>query len=491
MHIPPEWKTQECAAQAEAALLETANFALQVLQLAERPVCLWFPRPQVAAPARPLLRLVNARDCRRTAWVQVFYKGGLIGELDVRIPAQWASFVLDMSEVLGQNPSAWPEVLELEVSARENPVGLVDSLQPGPLPALLVGDGQRLGPTSAWMAVPVVTVSPLQRMLDEFLLRGAATDYLGWMIGCTTTGLCNLHQTTGEAPYLQALRQRLAGVGEGLPLEGREGRGEVVEEPGYIDLINQKLESFAPVAALAYLQQVQPTPERAQLLRALGRQMLETASLERDFLTTEGCFTLAFPLAACATVLGEHAWWAVAWQECARRWDFLYRGDLVLQRAYHDGRSYMVNWSRGTAWLVLGTVQTALQLPSGYPGRAELASRLTRMAPLLLRQQRPDGLWSVFTDQPNLPAETSGSAGIAAGLALAARAGWLGTEALQAAQRCAQGLAGFLEPDGCLGGVSQHNPASEVALQTHYRIRAAWGTGLYAQLIAALRGHVV
>ncbi|WP_147371337.1 hypothetical protein, partial [Meiothermus hypogaeus] len=220
MHIPPEWKTQECAAQAEAALLETANFALQVLQLAERPVCLWFPRPQVAAPARPLLRLVNARDCRRTAWVQVFYKGGLIGELDVRIPAQWASFVLDMSEVLGQNPSAWPEVLELEVSARENPVGLVDSLQPGPLPALLVGDGQRLGPTSAWMAVPVVTVSPLQRMLDEFLLRGAATDYLGWMIGCTTTGLCNLHQTTGEAPYLQALRQRLAGVGEGLPLEG-------------------------------------------------------------------------------------------------------------------------------------------------------------------------------------------------------------------------------------------------------------------------------
>lgn len=488
MRIPPEWKTQESAAQTEAALVETAAFGLQALQLGDQPIRLWFPRPQVAAPARPLLRLVNARDCRRTAWVQVFYKGRLIGGLDVRIPAQWASFVLDMSEALGQNPSAWPEVLELEVSARENPVGLVDSLQPGPLPALLVGETQRLGPTSAWVAVPGGD-SPVQRMLGDFLPSRAATDYLGWMIGCTTTGLCNLHQATKEASYLQALRQRLAGVGEGLPLEGREGRGEVVEEPDYIDPLNQKLESFAPVAALAYLQQVGPTPERAQLLRALGWQMLKTAGLERDFLTTEGCFTLAFPLAVCGAALDEPAWWEVAWQTCARRWDFLYRGDLVFQRAYHDGRSYMANWARGTAWLMLGTAQTALQLPPDHPGRAELASRLTRIVPLLLQHQRPDGLWSVFTGQPDLPAETSGSAGIAAGLALAVKAGWLGTEALQAAQRCAQGLEGFLEPDGCLGGVSQHNPASEVALQTHYRIRAAWGTGLFAQLIAALHGY--
>ncbi|MCX7784201.1 MAG: glycoside hydrolase family 88 protein [Meiothermus sp.] len=490
MWIPAELKTQESAAQAEAAQVENTAFGLQAVQLGKQPLSLRFPRPKVNALARPLLRLVNARDCRRTAWIQVFYKGRLIGELDVRIPAQWASFGLDMSEALGQNPSAWPEVLELEVSVAENPVGLVDSLQPGPLPALLVEDGQRLGPTSAWVAVPAGAVSPMQRMLGDFLPSRAATDYLGWMIGCTTTGLCNLHQATGEALYLQALRRRLAGVGEGLPLEGRKGRGEVVEEPSYIDPLNQRLESFAPVAALAYLQQVQPTPERAQLLRALGGQMLETARQGRDFLTTEGCFTLAFPLAACGAVLPEPAWWEVAWQACARRWDFLWRGDRVIQRAYHDGRSYMVNWARGTAWLVLGTAQTALQLPPDHPGRAELASRLTRIAPLLLQCQRPDGLWSVFTDQPDLPAETSGSAGIAAGLALAVQAGWLGTGALEAALRCGQGLEGFLEPDGCLGGVSQHNPASEVALQTHYRIRAAWGTGLYAQLIAALRGKV-
>lgn len=487
VHIPPELKTQETAAQAEAAGVETSAFGLQVLQLDESPIRLRFARPSVVRTARPLLRLVNAKDCRRTALIKVFYQGRLVGQLDVRIPAQWASFVLDLSQALGQNPLAWPEVLELEITAQESATELVDSLQPGPLPALLVGGDERFVPTSAWVAVPVGAISPVQRMMGNFLHSRAAADYLGWMIGCTTTGLSDLYRATGDESYLQALKCVLAGIGEGLPLEGRGERGEGRgQEPDYIDLLNQKLESFVPVAALAHLQQVEPTLERTKHLRILGKRMLETARMERDFLTTEGCFTLAFPLAAAAAALDETDWFDTAWQECAKRWEFLRRGEQIIQRAYSDGRVYMVNWARGTAWLVLGTAQTALQLPQNHPGRAELSSRLIAIAPLLLQRQQPDGLWSVFTDRPDLPAETSGSAGIAAGLALAAGAGWLGAEALQAAERCAKRLVAFLEPDGCLGGTSQHNPASEIALQTRYRIRAAWGTGLYAQLIAAL-----
>jgi rhamnogalacturonyl hydrolase YesR len=486
-YIPSELKAQETAAQAEAAQLENPALGLLATPLSEQPVQLCFAKPSITGTARPLLRLVNSRDCRRTALIRVFYQGRLVGQLDVRIPAQWASFVLDLTPVLGQNADAWPEVLELVIVAQENPVGLVDSLQPGPLPRLLVGGGQPFVPTSAWVVVPLGAVSPLQRMLGDFMHSSAAADYLGWMMGCTTTGLCDLYQATGNELYLQTLKRMLAGVGEGLPLEGTERRGEAaVTEPGYIDLLNQRLESFAPVAALAYLQQTQPTPERARLLRILGQRMIETARTERDFLTTEGCFTLAFPLAATAAALDEPAWFDIAGQECARRWDFLWRGEQVIQRAYSDGRVCMVDWARGTAWLVLGTVQTVLQLPPDHPGRAELISRVIRITPLLLQRRKPNGLWSVFTDRPDLPAETSGSAGIAAGLALGARAGWLDEEALQAAQRCGEALESFLESDGCLGGVSQHNPAGEVALQQDYRIRAAWGTGLYAQLIAAL-----
>lgn len=486
-HIQAELKAQETAARAEAAQVESPAFGLPAIQLSEQPVQLRFAKPSVSGTARPLLRLVNSKDCRRTALIRVFCQDQLAGQLDVQIPAQWASFILDLTKVLGQNTDAWPEVLELAIVAQENPVGLVESLQPGPLPRLLVGGGQQFLPTSAWVAVPVEAVSPLQRMLGDFLHSRAATDYLGWMIGCTTTGLSDLYRATGNELYVQALKRMLAGVGEGLPLEGMESEGErAVKEPGYIDLLNQQLESFAPVAALAHLQQTQPTPERARFLRILGQQMIETTRTERDFLTSEGCFTLAFPLAATARALDEPDWFDIAWQECARRWGFLWRGEQVIQRAYSDGRVSMVNWARGTAWLVLGTAQTALELPANHFGRADLASRLSAVAPLLLQRQQSGGLWSVFTDRPDLPAETSGSAGIAAGLALGAKAGWLGDKAFHAAQRCGEALESFIEPDGCLGGVSQHNPASEIALQTHYRIRAAWGAGLYAQLIAAL-----
>jgi len=218
----------------------------------------------------------------------------------------------------------------------------------------------------------------------------------------------------------------------------------------------------------------------------LGKQMVEVAKTPQDYLTTEGCFTLAFPLAAVARTLNKPEWFDIAVQECLKRLDFLVRGDQIIQRAYLDGTLRMAGWARGGAWLVLGTAQTLLELPENYSGRAELGRRLHQLAPLLLSSQRQDGLWNVFTDRPNSGLETSGSAGIAAGLALAVRTGWVDAEALEAVRRCAKRLEDSIEPDGCLSGVSQHNPASEEALQIGYRIRAAWGSGLYAQLMVGL-----
>lgn len=463
---------------------EDGPFGLPMLQLGPNPAGLRLARPAITGRARPWLRLVNARDCRRTALLEVGLGGECIARLDVRIPAQWASFSLDLSQILGQDCSRWPEVLELEVVAKENPVGLTDSLQPGALPALLLGD-DGLVPKTAWVGVPLED-SPPRRALGDFIHGPGATDYLGWMVGCTTTGLSDLYRASRDGRFVQSLKRMLAGVGEGLPLE--QGLGG---EPRYLgqtvaEGLNSRLESFAPVAALARLERLEPTPGRATTLEILGRRMLGVAQAPQDYLTTEGCFTLAFPLAAVARTLDKPEWAGVAVQECLKRLDVLVRGERIIQRAYTSGTLRMVDWARGTAWLVLGTAQTALELPAGHPGREELGHRLGELSPLLLSRQRPDGLWNVFTDRPDSGPEASGSAGIGAGLALAAKAGWAGNEALEAARRCASGLEGWIEADGCLGGVSQHNPASEEALQLGYRIRAAWGTGLYAQLVAAL-----
>ena len=411
----------------------------------------------------------------------------------MRIPAQWASWLLDLSNVLRLDPSNWPEVLEVEITARETDVGIRDSLRMDqPLPALIVGGGEHCLPTSAWVAAPLEPqVSPRVRALHDFLTSRGALDYLGWMIGCTSTGLWDLYAATANPRFLEGLKRRLAGIGEGLPLEPN------LSDLGYLGaaasqtpvsasaaVLNSHLESFAPVAALAKIQRLEPTSEREAALRASARRMLEVIRTPRDFLTTEGCFTLAFPLAAMAQALGEPEWFDLAAGECLERWDFLVRGDRIVQRAYRDGRTQMVNWARGTAWLVLGTVQTLRELPPGH--RPELLSRLRQIIPLLLEGQRSDGLWNVYIDRAQTGPETSGSAGIAAGLAIAAREAWLGSEARAAAERCLNTLESHLAPDGGLGGVSQHNPVGEEALQLGYRIRSAWGTGLYAQLVAAL-----
>ncbi|MBC8009928.1 MAG: hypothetical protein H7067_07515 [Burkholderiales bacterium] len=54
-----------------------------------------------------------------------------------------------------------------------------------------------------------------------------------------------------------------------------------------------------------------------------------------------------------------------------------------------------------------------------------------RLASWPLALQGPDGLWSVYVEEPDTGADTSGSAGIAAGQALGHRLGLLPVEALE------------------------------------------------------------
>lgn len=102
------------------------------------------------------------------------------------------------------------------------------------------------------------------------------------------------------------------------------------------------------------------------------------------------------------------------------------------------------------------------------------------------KSQRPDGLWSCFVDEAGTPADTAGSAGIGAALAIGAHEGWLRTDALAAAQRCRRRLVAHLTPDGFLGGVAQASEGGESLQRGDYRVIYQMGMGLFAQLLAAL-----
>jgi rhamnogalacturonyl hydrolase YesR len=144
---------------------------------------------------------------------------------------------------------------------------------------------------------------------------------------------------------------------------------------------------------------------------------------------------------------------------------------------------------------MLGMTRTWLELRSsryaGLPGMEEVGNELHRIADVALSWRQPgsDGLWTCFLDQPGTGIETSGSAGIAAALALGARHGLLRGRYLDVAGECLRALETFLNPDGILSGVSQHNAGGIVLQLSGYRVLSQMGMGLLALLYAELHAR--
>jgi hypothetical protein len=205
-----------------------------------------------------------------------------------------------------------------------------------------------------------------------------------------------------------------------------------------------------------------------------------------DMLSAEGNYTLAYPMA----VLGV-TWprlYKLAFQQLRVRRDKLWLADDFYLRVYDDGSRTFKGWCRGVAWYLLGLARTLIELPDfvAWADIDDWKHELARAAAWAVRRQLPSGLWAVFVDEPDTPPDTSGSAGIAAALALGARHGLLGAEHRAAAEKTLNALWGYLAPDGFLRGVAQVNKAGEALQRSDYRVISQMGMGLMAQLIAAL-----
>ncbi len=143
--------------------------------------------------------------------------------------------------------------------------------------------------------------------------------------------------------------------------------------------------------------------------------------------------------------------------------------------------------ARGVAWYLLGLART-LPLLDDHDGADDLIAECRRAGAWALRHQRPDGLWSCYLDEPRTGADTSGSAGIAAALALGVPGQLLPSPGAgrAAADRALAALTRHLTPDGFLGGVAQLNKGGEALQRGGYRVLSPMAMGLMAQLIAAL-----
>ena len=321
--------------------------------------------------------------------------------------------------------------------------------------------------------------STAERFLRLFC-SDASLQPCDWMENCVLDGLMDW-ATLGRVAARTALRKHLdlffnpvTGRREnlkGIPCDGAPGGPETT----------------GPWAALARLHRTHPALALAE------------EGFEKDYdprtdsvgkrVVAETSYNIAYPMMALARFAGKAQWQERALQQLAVNQQHLAdEDDLWLRYFPESGERTFKNWSRGVAWYYLGLVRTLMLLPANERPNT-LVDEIERVVVWVAKHQPPDGLWPCFLKEPDILPDTSGSAGIAAAIALAVRHGMLGREHLVTAQRAKAALLEQLTPDGWLRGVAQSNKRETHHMdiqRSSYRVIAPWGMGMLAQLLAAL-----
>jgi Glycosyl Hydrolase Family 88 len=315
----------------------------------------------------------------------------------------------------------------------------------------------------------------------ELLRRLASVDSVqpfGWMEGCVLDAQIELAAALPAArgALLRAARRHLAMYLPGGRLVYEDPRGRVADDRLY------GIEATLPFAALARLDPTHPALDGAV---RWWRERADADGCVRDAATTaEGGYTVGWPMAAIARRRGSRELARLAVRQQLVRRERLRHGGVLHLRQLADGRRTFPNWARAHAWHLLGLVRTARAL-DGLVDTTDLWAAAGRAAEEVAGAQTERGLWHCFVDAPATGPEASGTAGIAAALALGREAGRLDRWAGEAAARAWAGLRDLLTPDGWLAGSSQANKGGEALQRGGYRVVSGSGTGLVGQLAAA------
>lgn len=429
--------------------------------------------PAVPDDAACRLRLTNAIDVRAAHIIEIKTPGGQpIGQFEVRFAALY-------------------QVQEMILTAEQARVilkeGVVLKMAPGSKPLFFFGPSASASPAPDALQLPHVLIAASspdtaaqfeQRLHGLVMLQG-----FGWQSGCVSEGLLDLAEARGDdAALLQSLDRYLDMyfTAKGVAFESPRSHAMKDKVGG--------IEEPLPWATLARRRPDHPAIEIGRKFLAGRALSKDDGSPKRDF-TTEGCYTAAYPTAVLSRVLKDSELAALALRHLEARKEFnVHEGDIY-QRATAGGERRLRNWARGVCWYYLGIVRTLGALEDADAAKT-WQPEVQRVADFLLKHQRADGLWGNFIHDPKSAADTSGSAGLAAALARAHAAGWLGNEARDAAERTLKGLDAYLTPDGLLGGAAQSNKGGDELQKGSYRVLYQLGMGLKAQLMAALAPKV-
>ncbi|NQX60133.1 glycoside hydrolase family 88 protein [Paenibacillus qinlingensis] len=425
------------------------------------------------------LRITAALDVRETILLEAVTAKShrQVGIFDIRYASTLQPFEIQLI------PDDWEAVIEEGIELR---------MQEGSLPFwILVPDSALCDQASLLFPHLLISdsESAQQSARDQPLLHTLSSlsslQPFGWLEGCVLDGLMDLSQALGEPRFEDAARAHLAlYLDENNNLKYEDPLSEPSDGKVY------GIEGTLPFAAWARLQPDHPVMEQAISLW-MSHIREDGAICGTGMLSAEGSYTVAYPMAVLARVRQDVGLAEMAVRQLEVRRQLLTKseGDLYL-RCYTNGSLTFRHWARAHAWYLLGLIRTLMELrEAGHSsvGADRCASEFVRAANVALSYQSTDGLWSVFLDEPSTGSDTSGSAGIAAALALGANFGLLPEHARLAAERALEALLSFLTPDGILRHVAQSNKGGEALQRSGYRVMFQMATGLLGQLYAALQ----
>ncbi|WP_282942406.1 glycoside hydrolase family 88 protein [Paenibacillus sp. RC67] len=118
-------------------------------------------------------------------------------------------------------------------------------------------------------------------------------------------------------------------------------------------------------------------------------------------------------------------------------------------------------WTRANAWVALGFPSIMQCIADLVDVSSDLRERYVRLMTGLLHFQNENGMWHTVMDRSDFYEETSGSAGIAAGIIQAIECGLLDEKYREAANRTTAALIGKIDEEGRVSGVSGGTPVKE------------------------------
>lgn len=337
---------------------------------------------------------------------------------------------------------------------------------------------------------PVETDSiDLWRRSYESLCSYNSVQLFGWKEGCVLEGLQTLLEH--GSPEWKVRAQKT--LNEHLGLFFLENGDMRYVDPRSKETVNfwGNNEHGLMVASLAKHLPEHPAIELFMQYIPYWEEQIQNLSRHPS---CEACYTIAYPYSMIARNHGEDAvrerLYRLSLQTLLQHQYCLARDGHIYLRYFHDTETCIYpDWLRGVAWYMLGHARVLQNTGIDYNSESrQVAEELRRVCVQIRSLQKENGLWSCFAHQPETGDETSGSAGVAAALVLAHQLGLADFGAVEAAQRCLQGLQSYLSGDGLLHGVSQSNKA-EVAepLQRYgFRCYSQMGQGLAVQLAALL-----